>query len=579
MKKNIKNTVKIKHIKIVFHALLPSKMMIFSAGMMLLIENIITVGTPFIMMKLIDQINLENINIGILMAICSVFILQLVVASVSAYVLTRISEFLVKGLREKVINKILDLPISYFDKNQTGDIMSRVTSDTMIVKSFVTDEANIFITDTLTLLGSLVLILVIDWKIGLIVLILSPIISLIVALVADREFGVSVLLQEENARFQSFLNQVVSDIRLVKAYVSENLEYRNSRKIINKIYELSLKEGKIMAVIRPFTNSLMLILLVAIFGYGSLRVAQGTLTAGGLIAIILYLFQMSSPVSGIASFYTGYQKFCSSILRLYEIFIFQENNKSNKLSMKIETKGIVLKNVIFEYRDTKRILNGIYLEAKKGKTTAIIGTSGVGKTTLFSLIERFYEPTSGKIYYDGIDIMEIDVKKWRKKISYVSQDSPIMYGTILSNLTYGMEEYTIDKVERAVYDVKLSDYIKSLPNGYNTLVGERGITLSGGQRQRIAIARAMIREPEILLLDEATSHLDSDSENIVKEALEKLMKGRTTLIIAHNMSTIKDADEIVVLENGTITGCGKHEYLVENNLLYRRFIEQQNIEF
>ena len=323
----------------------------------------------------------------------------------------------------------------------------------------------------------------------------------------------------------------------------------------------------------------MLILLVAIFGYGSLRVAQGTLTAGGLIAIILYLFQMSSPVSGIASFYTGYQKFCSSILRLYEIFIFQENNKSNKLSMKIETKGIVLKNVIFEYRDTKRILNGINLEAKKGKTTAIIGTSGVGKTTLFSLIERFYEPTSGKIYYDGIDIMEIDVKKWRKKISYVSQDSPIMYGTILSNLTYGMEEYTIDKVERAVYDVKLSDYIKSLPNGYNTLVGERGITLSGGQRQRIAIARAMIREPEILLLDEATSHLDSDSENIVKEALEKLMKGRTTLIIAHNMSTIKDADEIVVLENGTITGCGKHEYLVENNLLYRRFIEQQNIEF
>ena len=551
----------------------------FSAGMMLLIENIITVGTPFIMMKLIDQINLENINIGILMAICSVFILQLVVASVSAYVLTRISEFLVKGLREKVINKILDLPISYFDKNQTGDIMSRVTSDTMIVKSFVTDEANIFITDTLTLPGSLVLILVIDWKIGLIVLILSPIISLIVALVADREFGVSVLLQEENARFQSFLNQVVSDIRLVKAYVSENLEYRNSRKIINKIYELSLKEGKIMAVIRPFTNSLMLILLVAIFGYGSLRVAQGTLTAGGLIAIILYLFQMSSPVSGIASFYTGYQKFCSSILRLYEIFIFQENNKSNKLCMKIETKGIVLKNVIFEYRDTKRILNGINLEAKKGKTTAIIGTSGVGKTTLFSLIERFYEPTSGKIYYDGIDIMEIDVKKWRKKISYVSQDSPIMYGTILSNLTYGMEEYTIDKVERAVYDVKLSDYIKSLPNGYNTLVGERGITLSGGQRQRIAIARAMIREPEILLLDEATSHLDSDSENIVKEALEKLMKGRTTLIIAHNMSTIKDADEIVVLENGTITGCGKHEYLVENNLLYRRFIEQQNIEF
>lgn len=322
----------------------------------------------------------------------------------------------------------------------------------------------------------------------------------------------------------------------------------------------------------------MLVLLVAIFGYGSLRVAQGTLTAGGLIAVIIYMFQMSSPASGLASFYTGYQRFCGAIKRLNEIYDYpcEDNHGVTENDIKNNKDGLIFENVYFSYNKDKEILKNISIEIESGKVTALIGPSGVGKTTIFSLIERFYRPTNGTIYYNGENILRYDMEEWRHKIAYVSQDSPIMYGTILNNLTYGMESYTQEQVERAVEHAKLKDYIESLPDKYYTQVGERGVKLSGGQRQRLAIARAMIRNPEILLLDEATSHLDSDSEKLVKESLDILMKERTTLTIAHNLSTIKNATKLIVLENGEITGIGSHEELSERHPLYQRFIEQQS---
>lgn len=238
-------------------------------------------------------------------------------------------------------------------------------------------------------------------------------------------------------------------------------------------------------------------------------------------------------------------------------------------------EGISFANVSFHYEESKTVLKSISFSVGKGKSTALIGPSGVGKTTIFSLLERFYLPSGGQIYYEGKSISEVNIEEWRSKIAYVSQESPVMYGSILSNLVYGLKEYTQEQIEAAVKNAKLKDYIDTLPNKYDTVVGERGITLSGGQRQRLAIARAMLRNPEILLLDEATSHLDSDSEKLVKESLDILMKGRTTLIIAHNLSTVKDADKLIVLEDGVISGEGKHEDLIKTHELYQRFIEQQ----
>lgn len=387
----------------------------------------------------------------------------------------------------------------------------------------------------------------------------------------------SISLQAETAGFQSLLNRIISDIRLVKSYIAEKIEYNNCCTIIDKLYGLSLKEGRIMAIIRPFSNCIMLILFVTVFGYGSLRVEQGTLTAGGLIAIIMYLFQMSSPASGIASFYAAYKKFTGALKRLQEISQYTGEQKNTEINEN-EKKELVIENVYFGYNPTKEVLKNISFQIRRGETVAIIGKSGVGKTTIFSLIERFYNPDSGRILYGGVDISNYNVSAWRRKIAYVSQDSPIMYGTILSNLTYGLESYTEKQVEWAIEEAKLSDYIKTLPEGYNTLVGERGVKLSGGQRQRLAIARALIRNPEILLLDEATSHLDSDSEKLVQESLDALMKGRTTLVIAHNLSTVRNVDRLMVVQEGKITGIGSHKELLENNDLYRKFIEQQSCE-
>lgn len=578
MKTFKKSEIAFRDISKIFKGLIPSKGILFFAILFMLMENFISVGLPYIIMKLIDKMDLESINIFVLLSICAVFIVQLIISAVAAYILIYIAEYIICGLRKKVLNHILFLPVSYFDKNQTGDIMSRITNDTMVIKEFVTRDANIFFSDIISLIGSILLIFIIDWKIGLVVIIMSPLTSIAVSLVADREFEVSTAIQNENANLGSLLNKVISDIRLVKSYVAEKMEIENSSNIIERLCKLSLIEGRIMSIIRPFTNSVMLVLLVAIFGYGSLRVAQGTLTAGGLIAVIIYMFQMSSPASGLASFYTGYQRFCGAIKRLNEIYDYpcEDNNGVTENGIKNNKDGLIFENIYFSYDMDKEILKNISIEIELGKVTALIGPSGVGKTTIFSLIERFYRATNGRIYYNGKNILQYDMEAWRHKIAYVSQDSPIMYGTILSNLTYGMESYTQEQVERAVEQAKLKDYIESLPDKYHTQVGERGVKLSGGQRQRLAIARAMIRNPEILLLDEATSHLDSDSEKLVKESLDILMRGRTTLIIAHNLSTIKNATKLIVLENGEVTGIGSHEELSEGHPLYQRFIEQQS---
>lgn len=575
LNKSDEKKVGIKEIKFLFSGLLPKKTIIFLAIILLLLENIISVGIPYIIMKFIDKVDLNNINVLIVVGIFMVFIFQLIVATVAAYILTYIAEYLIMNLRQKVLKKVLSLPISFFDKTQTGEIMSRVYNDTLIIKDFIIQEASIFLSDMLSLIGSVVLIYIIDWKIGIIVTIASPLSSVLISTLADREFDVSVSLQEETANFQALINMIISEIRLVKSYVAEKMEYNNSEKVIKKIYKLSLKEGKILAFIRPFTTSIMFILLVAIFGYGSLRVAQGTITAGGLIAIIMYLFQMSSPASGIASFYTGYQKFCGAVMRLKELNNYPvEITTANTTPARV-VEGISFENVSFYYDKSKTVLKNVSFSIGKGKATGLIGPSGAGKTTIFSLLERFYLPASGQIYYEGRSIWEYDIEEWRSKIAYVSQESPVMYGSILSNLVYGVEKYTQEQVEMAVKNAKLEDYIESLPDKYDTVVGERGVTLSGGQRQRLAIARAMLRNPEILLLDEATSHLDSDSEKLVKESLAVLMEGRTTLIIAHNLSTVKDADKLIVLEDGLISGQGKHEDLIKTHELYQRFIEQQ----
>lgn len=454
--------------------------------------------------------------------------------------------------------------------------MSRMTNDTLVIKDFMTMQLIPFISGLISIIGSIIILFVLDWKITLMMLAVVPASLLVMMPLGRKMYRVSRSLQDETASFQGDLGRVLADIRLVKASLAEDQEKQVGINRMANLFGFGLREGKIMAVIQPIMMSLMLIMLVVIFGYGGMRVAADTLTAGALVAIIFYLFQISVPFTQMANFFTQLQKALGASERMETILSAEVEQDSLETTNTVEQlDALAFQDVSFQYADDKKILQHVTFTARVGEMTAFVGPSGAGKTTLFSLIERFYLPTDGTIQYRGVSTASIPLNEWREKIAYVSQDSPIMSGTIRSNLTYGLEHVPNDFVEEAVHAANLKQFLEGLPDGLETEVGERGVRLSGGQKQRLAIARAMIRNPEILLLDEATAHLDSASEKLVQEALERLMTGRTTLVIAHRLATVRNADQLIVLEGGKVTGSGTHQELLEKHSLYQELVKQQ----
>lgn len=410
---------------------------------------------------------------------------------------------------------------------------------------------------------------------ALLLVLFLPLAMLVILPLGSRMYTVSKSLQDETAAFQGDLGRVLGEIRLVKLSIAEPVEEKQGKSRIQSLFGYGMREGKIMAIVMPLMTTVTLVALVIVFGYGGIQVAQGTLTAGALVAVVFYIFQIIFPVTQLAQFYTQFQKAMGATDRIQSIFEFNSEKEKLNSSEKTDSTDLTFNNVSFQYNTEKTILSNVSFTARSGQMTAFVGPSGAGKTTLFSLIERFYLPNEGNIYYDGTDIQSDKLHDWRSKIAYVSQDSPLMAGSIYKNLTYGLDDVDEQTVKDAVLKANLSSFIEDLPQGYSTEVGERGIRVSGGQRQRLAIARAIIRDPELLLLDEATAHLDSHSEALVQEALQSLMKNRTTLVIAHRLSTVKDAHQLIVLERGIVTGAGNHQALYENHPLYRELVDHQ----
>jgi ATP-binding cassette, subfamily B, bacterial AbcA/BmrA len=362
----------------------------------------------------------------------------------------------------------------------------------------------------------------------------------------------------------------------VKSSNAEEIEFQKGQTGIKKLYVLGLKEGIIQALMSPVVSSLIIIVLVLIIGFGGIRVTSGAMTAGELVAFFIYLFQIIMPITQIIVFVTQFQKTVGATEKVLSILNLEEENLEDGRSVPQTDRALVLDGVTFGYEEGEKVLMDVTIRAEKGKVTAIVGPSGSGKTTLFSLIEQFYKPQQGAILLGEDTISSYSLKSWRELLGYVSQESPIYSGTIGDNISYGLDgDISEEKMIAASKMAYAHEFIKELPNGYQTEVGERGIKLSGGQRQRLAIARALLRDPDILMLDEATSSLDSQSEIVVQEALKNLMKGRTTLVIAHRLSTIVDADQIVFLEKGKVTGVGTHEELFTSHALYRDFARQQ----
>jgi ATP-binding cassette subfamily B protein AbcA/BmrA len=553
---------------------------IFVAAIALsLLEAATGLVVPIFTRDLIDRFSTSSIETHLIFLLIAVFILQSATSGFSYYLMSYIGEYIVAKIRSKLWNHVLYLPIPYFDRHESGELMSRITQDTYTVKSLVTEHLANFVSGIVTVLGAVAILIIIDWKMTLILFIFVPLAIVLVLPLGQKIYKISMQTQDEMATFSGNLGRVLSDIRLVKSNIAEPVEKQNGNQKIQQLFRFGLKEAKIQAIISPLMATIIMAVLVVIIGYGGIRVARGELSAGSLVAIIIYMVQIIVPFSQMAGFFTAFQKAMGATERIQQLLNTETEYNNGNTRIDVH-KPIVFQNISFTYEKGKTILQNVHFEVKPGQTVAIVGPSGAGKTTIFSLIERFYQPTNGEIKLGSTDIREFPLFEWRQQIGYVSQESPIMSGTIRENICYGLNRtVSEEEVRKAAQLANVDEFIEQMQDGYETEVGERGIKLSGGQRQRIAIARALLRNPKILLLDEATSNLDSNSEQKVQNALLHLMKNRTTFVIAHRLSTIINADLIIFLENGKITGQGTHNELLQSHPLYQKLVSRQMQNF
>ena len=533
---------------------------------------------PLVTGKLVDKFTLESINWNFIAIFLGIFIMNTLLSGLGLYLLSKIGEKIIYAIRSMLWQHITHLTMPFFDKNESGQLMSRLTDDTKVINAFISQKLPELLPSVLTVLGSFIMLFVMDWQITLVTFITIPIFIGIMIPLGKIMQRISKKTQAEIADFSGLLGRVLTEMRLVKVANTERLELEKADNNLQRIYDLGLKQAKITAIIQPISGLVMLLTITVILGFGALRVTSGAITAGTLIAMIFYVVQLSSPLVNLSTLVTDYKKAVGASQRIYEIM--QEPIEDFTLPEVVEESqhpSLIFKDVTFKY-DTTTVLQAVNFEILAGKVTAFVGPSGSGKSTIFNIIERMYDIEQGMITYGDQSIYNIHLATWRHKIGYVMQTNAMMSGTIRDNILYGINHAVSDEeLETYAKIANCHDFIQNLEQGYDTLVGERGIKLSGGQRQRIDIARSFVKNPDILLLDEATANLDSESERKIQTALEELMEKRTTIVIAHRLSTIRKADQIIFLDQGVITGSGTHQELMQTHEKYQQFVATQNL--
>lgn len=533
-----------------------------------IVEVAAGLAVPLLTMKLINQISDTGFALTSLSPVIGILIVQAMLSAVTFYMMRRLGEGVVANLRTEVWEHMLHLRLTYYDAHESGETMSRITQDTNVVKEFVTEKLVSFVSGLFAILGAIVVLLWIDWKMTLLLLIAVPLTIFVTYPLGEKMYAISKANQDELAGFGGRLGRILTNIRLVKASQTEQQELAGGEKQIQQLYKYGLKEAKIVAILSPLMTLLMMVVIIAIFGYGGSQVASGAISSGELVAIMIYLVQIIMPFTQMATFFTDLQKTLGATERIVEALDEKREVQDGK-PVTAASQPIHFENVSFKYNE-KYVLKGMTFTLKPNETTAFVSRSGGGKTTMFSLIERFYDVSSGAILYGKENIEQFNLTEWRGLFGYVSQNAPLLNGTIRDNVMYGTNGASEQEVLGALKAAYAYDFVMQLDKHLDTEVGEGGIKLSGGQKQRIAIARAILRNPRILLLDEATSNLDNESEREVQLALQALTKNRMTIIIAHRLSTITSADQILVFEDGRLSGQGTHEELQKTHPYYQQ---------
>lgn len=496
------------------------------------------------------------------------------------YLVSSVGERVSADIRLAVFNHVITLHPNYFETNGSGDIMSRITTDTTLLQSIIGSSFSMAMRSALMCIGAIIMLFATNVKLTLIVLASVPFILVPIMVYGRRVRALSRKSQDSMANVGSYAGEAIEHIKTVQSYSHEAQERASFSNEVEKAFEIGRQRVKQRAIL---ISGVIIIVFSAIAGMlwvGGNDVINGTMSGGDLGAFVFYAIMVASSLATISEVLGELQRAAGATERLIELLQVDSNIVAPSQNI-ASTQGlpaqVAFNDVTFHYpsRPDQPATKHLTLTAKEGKVLALVGPSGAGKTTLFELLQRFYDPQSGSVTLGGVDIRQFDPHELRQQMALVPQQPALFSHDVLHNIRYGNPQASDEQVIEAAKKAHAHEFIINLPNGYHSYLGERGVRLSGGQRQRIAIARAILKDPNILLLDEATSALDSESEHHVQQALKELMRGRTTLIIAHRLSTIQHADQIAVMDQGCLVDIGDHQSLLDSSDLYQRLVKLQ----
>ena len=523
-----------------------------------------------------DMVMLNIITVGILIT----FFLRGIFFYSQTYLMSYIGQRVIIDIREAVYRQLQRLSLSYFDKRQTGTIMSTVTNDVAALQTALVESLVEMVTEAMILVGSLASMFFLHWKLTILTLFTMPLVLQAINVFGRKLRNAGRILQERTADITAVLQETIAGIRVVKSFAREEYEIDRFSQQNYKNFRAQMKTSQLMAALTPVIEVLAAIGVVFIIWYGGMEVIDGTITSGALIAFLIYVVNLANPVKRLSRVYGNIQRALAAAERVFEVIDTEPEIREapGAVDLPVVKGYVAFEQVTFAYTPGQPALQNLTLTVKPGEMVAIVGPSGAGKTTIANLLPRFYETNEGRILVDGHDIRTVTLQSLREQIGIVPQETILFNGTIYDNILYGRLNATEADVIAAAKAANAHEFIVKLTDKYQEQIGERGAKLSGGQRQRIAIARAILKNPRILILDEATSALDTESEKLVQQALDKLMVGRTSFVIAHRLSTVQRADTIVVLDKGRIIEQGTHGELLTKGGLYHKLHQVQFIE-
>ena len=534
------------------------------------IVGVLEAATPFLIGRIFDNLSGGNGTIFLVLLVIATAV-KAVAEYGSVNVTGYLGQSVVRDLRNDLFERILLQPLRFFHFNPTGELISRVSADVERIQTAASETLADFLKQTAILVFLVITIFVIDWKLAAASVVLAPLVFYPTVWFGQRLRLLSKSNQQEMADMANILYETLAGNRIVKAFTMEKAEAGKFRKATQRIFKINLRQKMTQSLSSPLMEVLGVLVVAAFLLYARAQIINQRMTSGVLIAFIIALIKLYDPVRRMSGINNSFQQAFGASGRVFEILSLETERNSGRATLTRFDDRIEFDNVHFEYEPGDAVLDGISFTLPRGEVLAIVGPSGVGKSTLVNLLPRFYDVTAGHILIDGRDIRVFDLQSLRQQIAIVTQDVILFNDTIRANISYGDPTAGEDAIARAAKAALVDDFVVS----YDAQIGERGLRLSGGERQRISIARAILKNAPILILDEATSSLDAESEALVQQALQNLMEGRTTIVIAHRLSTVRRADRIIVLEDGRIRESGTHEELVVRRGLYWKLYNLQ----